>query len=189
MRKFHLKLKTTKVVLLAAALMAIIVILVPPIFPWYASLPDNSKNFVSAVLASIIGIIIFFLKKRLDKKIKFLEQNPNPTDAKKKKELSDSKELSLTAEFYEIFLFTILPAIAFYGVIPDQIKANPWIITIIFLGDVFLWYVLIQLPISSHYKAEDGKLVKAHVDTFFAYMMILGVFFTILIFIFQSFTH
>lgn len=177
-----------RAVSLAAALMTLVVILVPPIFPWYGSLPDNSKNFVSAVAASIIGIVIFLLKKKLDKKIRKLEQNPNPTDSKKKKELSDSKELSLTAEFYEIFLFMILPALAFYGVIPAQIKDNPWLITSIFLGIVTFWYVLIQWPISSHYKAEEGKLVKAHVDTFFTYMMILGVFFTTLIFIFLSFT-
>lgn len=95
--------------------------------------------------------------------------------------------MSLTAEFYEIFLFMILPAIAFYGVIPDQIKENPWWITGIFLAIVSIWYGVIQIPISSQYKAEEGKLVKAHVDTFFSYMMILGAFFTILIFIFQSF--
>lgn len=75
-----------KAILFAGVLMTLVVILVPPIFPWYGSLPDNSKNFVSAFGAAIIGTIIFFLKKRLDKRIRFLEQTSNPTDSKKKRE-------------------------------------------------------------------------------------------------------
>lgn len=188
MRIFQHKEKPKKAVLLAVILIILIVILVPPIFPSYGSLQDNSKNFASAVITSIIGVVIFVLKKNLDKKIRGLELDANPADSKKNKELSNAKELSLTAEFYEIFLFMILPAIAFYGVIPSQIKENPWLVTTIFLGMVLLWYIPIQWPISKQYKAEEGKLVKAHVDTFFTYMMILGGFFTVLIFIFQSFT-
>lgn len=161
-------------------------IFIPPIFPWYSELPDNSKYFVSTTGAASIGIALYFFKKKLDQIIKTLEHNLEQLTTIESKKLSDSRELSMTAELYEILLFLILPGLAVFGVISAQIKENSWWITGIFMGIILIWYILAQIQITKQYKIGEGKIVKTHVDTFFTYMVILGVFFTGLIFLFQK---
>ena len=177
----EIKWKTLSAILLVIGVTSIMANFLPQLGIYYTVLPDNTKHFVSITVAASIGVTLYFIKKKLDQKIKTLEQNSSTLTADQIKELSNSKELYLTAELYQILLFFILPGLAFYGVIPEQIKAFPMWIMIIFIPIIFIWYTISQLQITKYYKARGGKIVNTHIDTFFVYMLILIVLFTFLI--------
>jgi len=149
--------------------------LMPKIGIIYAGLPDNTKHFVSETGAAVIGIVLFSYKKMVDRKIKKLSESGR-LNSNQITEIGNLRELSLSSELYEIFMFLIMPGLALYGVFPNQIKATPEWIPIIFVVIVGAWYGISQVQIAKqHYEENRGKIVNTNVDTFLAYALVIFV--------------
>ena len=172
--------KDRNTVLLAIILIPLLIIFVPKLGIDFSNLPDNSKNFLSTSGAAGFGIFLFFLKKHLERKI-------SPYTTLQTKEKNESREIIFTIELFEIFMFAIMPVLAFFGVITEQIKEFPYWIVIIFLAAVGIWYGVSLNQIGKRYGYDDGKIVRRHINTFGWNMIIMGVGFTILIILLESF--
>ena len=180
MRKFRFNWKEVRSIILAVVSILILANFLPSVGELYSDLPDGSKYFVSTAGAAGVGLVLLWMKKKLEKTIKELEQKDNLIDSEQK-ELSKSKELTLSAESFEILMFIIMPVLALYGVFPEVIKDFPYLILLIFLPFGFGWYFFSSNRLNNYYSIDEGKIVKTHLDSFAIHTIIIGVASTFLI--------
>lgn len=178
--KWEFKRKDGYQIILAAVLFPLLIIFVPQLQTEFSALPDNAKNFFSTLGAASVGVSLFFIKKFVERKHEKLKD----IDLKQK---NDNTQLVFTIELFEMFMFMMMPTLASFGLIPELIKQQPYLIVIIFLSAVAVWFGISLYHIYKRYGLHDGKIVKTHIYTFGGEMIIMGVGFTLLIILLQSF--
>lgn len=166
-------------IILAAIMVPLLIVFIPQIQIEFAGFTDNTKHFLSAFGASLVGIVLFFLKKYVERKRNNFTENQT-------KEKNDATQQIFSIDLFEVFMFMMMPTLASYGLIPDLIKQFPYLITIILFVATSFWFFPSLWYVYKRYGLDDGKIVKGHITIFGLNLFIMGIGFTLLIWFIES---